>query len=114
MTSVNDTALLAAMTADEIMVLLLEVAKFRLRHFSAILVRQSYEHDLSALFKNLGISNFTIVSKHSSNNTIQAVKDSDFYKRDLQLQAALYQKFKYDIELYEYARELANVINVIV
>jgi hypothetical protein len=42
------------------------------------------------------------------------VKDEDFYQGDVQVQAALYQKFKYDVELYEYAVELAKHINVIV
>lgn len=65
-------------------------------------------------FQNLGVTNFTIDSSRSSNNTLRSVKDEDFYQGDVQVQAALYQKFKYDVELYEYAVELAKHINVIV
>lgn len=113
-TSLKNTTQLATMTRDEIMALLLETTKERLRHFSAILVRETYDQDLRVFFQNLGVTNFTIDSSRSSNNTLRSVKDEDFYQGDVQVQAALYQKFKYDVELYEYAVELAKHINVIV
>lgn len=93
---------------DEMMRILLREAKERLRYFSAILIRDTFQADFDAFSRKLGIAKLRLDSSRSSNNTKRRIFEEDFYTKDAELRAVLHQTFKYDIELYEYGVELAR------
>ena len=100
-------ALLKNKSYSEIMDLLLFEAKTRLTQFSAIILTSEFESTFAHAKKVLGLSHNLKVKRRGTRGGGEAYEKEEWFANEV-VRAALYQKFRYDIEFYQFAERLVK------
>ena len=87
--------------------LLLFEAKTRLTQFSAIILTSEFESTFAHAKKVLGLSHNLKVKRRGTRGGGEAYEKEEWFANEV-ARAALYQKFRYDIEFYQFAERLVK------